>query len=115
MTDRSAPDGPAPDDPRFATAWVHAFEEDTAAGAVYRPADADLPLSRRPRERLELAPDGSARAYGPGPDDRPRPRSSTWQPAWPGTPSQRAPAADFAVVEWTADRLVVRQAPEPRG
>jgi hypothetical protein len=47
----------------FATAWVHAFEEDTAEGAVYRPRGSKLPLSRRPRERIELEADGTARIY----------------------------------------------------
>ena len=44
--------------PLFATRWVHAFEEDDARGAVYRPADADLPLSRRPREGGSSYADG---------------------------------------------------------
>ena len=26
--------------------WVHVFEEDTPEGAVFRPEDADIPLSR---------------------------------------------------------------------
>ena len=54
----------------FATAWVHVFEEDGAEGAVYRPAGGELPLSRRPRQRLSFSPDGSARLVVAGPDDR---------------------------------------------
>ena len=54
----------------FDTTWVHVFEEDTAAGAVYRPEDDDIPLSRRPREQIQLQSDGSARLLVPGPDDR---------------------------------------------
>ncbi|MBA3340385.1 MAG: hypothetical protein H0T48_00965 [Gemmatimonadaceae bacterium] len=66
-------------DPLFATAWVHVFEEDTEAGAVYRPEDADIPLSRRPRERIKIDPDGSARLLMPGPDDRYVEQPATWK------------------------------------
>jgi hypothetical protein len=57
---------------------VHVFEEDTSAGAVYRAEDDVIPLSRRPRERLELDRDGSARFFMPGPDDRPVERAASW-------------------------------------
>ena len=50
----------------FTTRWVHVFEEDTAEGAVYRPEDDQIPLSRRPRERLEY----SRRRVGADPDCR---------------------------------------------
>jgi hypothetical protein len=46
------------------------FEEDTAEGEVYRPETDDVPLSRRPRRRLSLSPDGTAQVLLPGPDDR---------------------------------------------
>ena len=58
--------------------WVHAFEEDTDAGAVYRPETDDIPLSRRPRERFELDPGGTARVFVGGADDRPTPRAASW-------------------------------------
>ena len=83
----------------FATAWVHVFEEDTAAGAVYRPEDADIPLSRRPRERLELHADGSARVFTAGPDDRPVGRPATW--------SDASGNADVRIIARSPDRLVV--------
>ncbi len=54
----------------FATSWVHVFEEDAKEGAVYRPEGCELPLSRRPRQRLSFSPDGSARLVVSGPDDR---------------------------------------------
>jgi len=50
--------------------WIHLFEEDSPGGAVYAPDDADIPLSRRPRDGIELHRDGSAVLYRPGPDDR---------------------------------------------
>ena len=99
--------------PLFATRWVHAFEEDDARGAVYRPEDADLPLSRRPREGLELSADGAARVLVPGPDDRPRPRAAAWRDDGDAVVIHAdAPAGDareWRVVDWSPDRLVVRR------
>lgn len=54
----------------FEAVWVHVFEEDGTEGAVYRPEGGELPLSRRPRQRLSFSPDGSARLVVAGPDDR---------------------------------------------
>lgn len=54
----------------FNTTWVHVFEEDSPEGAVYRPEEDDIPLSRRPRERFQLERNGVARVLIPGPDDR---------------------------------------------
>ena len=68
----------AADDPLFATAWVQVFEEDAAGRTVFRPEDADIPLSRRPRERIELRDDGSARLWMPGPDDRFYEQPANW-------------------------------------
>jgi hypothetical protein len=73
------PDRPARGEPLFDTTWVHVFEEDTADGDVYRPETSDIPLSRRPRRRLTLMPDGTARIGVPGPDDRPRDVNATWR------------------------------------
>jgi hypothetical protein len=95
-------------DALFGTRWVHAFEEDGAEGAVYRPEDADLPLSRRPREGLELSADGTARVYVPGPDDRPRPRDAAWREDG-GEIVVDAPAGEYRVVAWSPDRLVVKR------
>ena len=67
------------DDSLFSNAWVHVFEEDTPAGATYRSEDSDIPLSRRPRERLVFARDGSARILAPGPDDRFVEQPATWK------------------------------------
>jgi hypothetical protein len=65
-------------DPLFSTTWVHVAEEDTPEGAVYRPDDDEIPLSRRPRERLALDEDGAARVYAPGPDDRFIEQTARW-------------------------------------
>ncbi len=62
----------------FSTRWVEAFEEDNPAGAVYRPDDTEVPLSRRPRKRFELRRDGSASLFTPGPDDRLVEEAARW-------------------------------------
>ena len=67
------------DDSLFAKTWVHVFEEDTPAGATYRPEESDIPLSRRPRERIVLESDGSAQILLPGPDDRFVEQAATWK------------------------------------
>ena len=100
------------DNPLFATAWVHAFEEDTAEGAVYRPRGSKLPLSRRPRERLELDADGAARLFVQGPDDRYIEQPASWQDDG-GALVVRAGAGGpvLRIVEQLPDRLVVRTEP----
>ena len=68
-----------PADPVFDTTWVHVHEEDNAEGAVYRAEDdGAIPLSRRPRQRLKLKPDGSAQISRPGADDRGVAEPATW-------------------------------------
>jgi hypothetical protein len=69
---------PAANDWLFATTWVHVFEEDTAKGAVYRPEDDDIPLSRRPRQRIKLRADGSASVSVPTADDRYMEEPAAW-------------------------------------
>jgi hypothetical protein len=93
----------------FATGWVHAFEEDTAEGAVYRPRGSKLPLSRRPRERLELDEDGTARIYVQGPDDRYIEQPATWRDE-DGAVVVRARegGAERRIVDRSPERLVVR-------
>lgn len=100
------------DDRLFTTRWVHVFEEDTAEGAVYRPEDGDIPLSRRPRERLELAADGTAKIITPGPDDRLIEKAATWTSPARETAAAAASssaAADVQIVKHSATRLIVRR------
>lgn len=101
------PQSGAPDAWLFATRWVHVFEEDTAGGAVYRPEDADIPLSRRPRERLEFSPDGSARFFAGGPDDRLIERATTWRDDSGASGTRAAGGADVRIIARSRDRLVV--------
>ena len=99
----------------FAHRWVHVFEEDTERAAVYRPADADIPLSRRPRAWLELSRDGSARILLPGPDDRLREQAATWREEDGDVVIRPTGAGDAAreyrVIERSSDRLLVRRSP----
>ena len=100
---------PAGRDPLFAMTWVHVFEEDTDKGAVYRPEDSDVPLSRRPRERLRLKPGGSARLFVPGPDDRLVEQPATWKEEGDSLvirPSQGG--TELRVIDRSPTRLVVQ-------
>jgi len=92
----------------FATAWLHAFEEDTAEGAVYRPRGSPLPLSRRPRERLELEADGTARYFAPGPDDRPVEQPGRWHDENGVLVVSVGGGTELRIVDRSPGRLVVR-------
>jgi hypothetical protein len=93
--------------------WIHVFEEDTERGAVYRRVPADLPLSRRPRERLVFAEDGTGKVVVGGADDRLVELPASWTEK-EGEVILRlersSPNAkpEYRVVERTADQLLVR-------
>lgn len=90
--------------------WVHAFEQDGPAGEVYLGEGAAIPLSRRPRERLQLRADGSASVFAPGPDDRFIEQQASWADE-AGHVVIRVPAArlELVVVERSSSRLVIRR------
>jgi len=98
--------------------WIHMFEEDTEQGAVYRRDQGEAPLSRRPRERLEIDKDGTARMLVGGPDDRLNSIPATWTEkegevivrlAQSESKSESAAVREYRVVEHSADRLVLRR------
>lgn len=92
----------------FTTRWVHVFEEDTAEGAVYRPEDDQIPLSRRPRERLDMHPDGSAQILTAGPDDRFVAQPATWKDEKGGVLiSAREGGLALRIVDRSPSRLVI--------
>ncbi len=97
----------AADDPLFATAWVHVFEEDTAEGAVFRPEHADIPLSRRPRERIELDDAGSARLWMTGPDDRFYEQPASWRQQGNAVVLRAGQGAELRIVDESTERLIV--------
>jgi hypothetical protein len=86
---------------------VHVFEEDTQAGAVYRPEESDIPLSRRPRTVIELDRGGLARVYTGGPDDRRIASSARWRVSGGAIAIDRPGAAPLRVSSWAEDRLLV--------
>jgi hypothetical protein len=94
----------------FKTTWVHLFEEDTGAGEVYRPEDSAIPLSRRPRERIELDSDGAARLFRPGPDDRFIEQPASWkEEAGALVIRARTGGAELRITGRSPDRLVVQR------
>jgi hypothetical protein len=96
----------------FSTRWVHVSEEDTADGAVYRPDDEHVPLSRKPREWLELHEDGSGTIFVPGPDDRPVEQPTTWQDAAGTQRTRGGKPAELEIVDRSPRRIVVRRQPK---
>jgi len=93
----------------FSTRWVHVFEEDSDQGDVYRPENSQIPLSRRPRERLELRRDGSASVFTASPDDRLVEQPASWTKE-KGQLVVRAKegGAEVRIVESSDARLVVK-------
>jgi hypothetical protein len=106
------PAAPEADDPLFSTRWVHLFEADTAGAQVFVPETTDVPLSRRPRERLDFRPDGTASIMTPGPDDRPSPSPARWTDEAGDIVVRPAPdGREWRIVERTPARLVVQKRP----
>jgi len=90
--------------------WVHVFEEDTPDGEVYRPEDDAIPLSRRPRERLQIRPDGSASVFMPGPDDRFIEQQASWEDEGGEVVIRLGHGrTELLVVEQSTSRLVIRR------
>ena len=89
--------------------WVHVFEADTAAGAVFKPEDADIPLSRRPREQIEFRSGGVATLWTGGADDRLAPISARWTQEDDGLVVRDGDGTvRLRVLEQSADRLLVK-------
>ncbi len=97
------------------TRWVHVDGDDTGDGAVFRDADGDIPLSRRPKEFLEFNDDGTVRRLATGADDRAHEIDRTrWSDQGGHITFQfDAPDANgrrtYHVVDHGADRLVVKR------
>jgi hypothetical protein len=89
--------------------WVHVNEEDTADGRVFKPEDGDIPLSRRPRDRFELGPGGTAALMTPGPNDRYIRHPARWAEE-DGVVVVRDAGGKvrYRIIEQSADRLLVR-------
>jgi hypothetical protein len=95
------------------TRWLHVDGDDAEDGAVFRDADGEIPLSRRPKEILEFSSDGTVRLLASGPDDRAREIGRT---AWReegghvafrfNLPDGRG-ARDYRVIDQGPDRIIV--------
>jgi hypothetical protein len=93
------------------TVWVHVFEQDTPEGAVYLPEDSNIPLSRRPRERIELGADGKAALLVPGPDDRFIRQPARWtEEGQDVVVRDVSDAVKLRIVERSPNRMVVKLA-----
>jgi hypothetical protein len=97
------------------TRWVHVDGDDTEHGAVFRDAEGDIPLSRRPKEFLEFGQDGTVRRLATGADDRAHEVDRTTWSDEGGQVSFQFEAPDphgrrkYQIVDQGADRLVVRR------
>jgi hypothetical protein len=97
------------------TRWVHVDGDDVAAGAVYRDADGDIPLSRRPKELLEFLADNVVVKHATGADDRAREVDrTTWSEeggriVFRFSGQDARGATRYEVVERTEDRLVIER------
>ncbi len=69
----------------LARRWIHAGEEDAGATRTYRPQGWPLPLSRRPRQILELHDDGRFISRTAGPADARIGREGRWTLSEPAT------------------------------
>jgi hypothetical protein len=95
-------------DALFTTRWVHAYEHDTPAGAVYVPDSPAVPLSRRPREQVRFHDDGTAEYFTGTPDDRLAATPANWHEAGAAAPAGGAARVVITVIERHEQRLVLR-------
>lgn len=66
--------------------WVHSFEEDKEGLKIFRiQSDYEFPLSRKPRERFEIKPNGEFIEYIPGPSDNYLPKLGRYKVEDPST------------------------------
>lgn len=93
--------------------WLHAYEEDTATEAVYRPASYNLPRSRG-RTGFELRPDQTVTNVGIGPTDIPEETAGSWELEEDNVPTVRihlntGETQQLPILVIEKDRLVVRK------
>jgi hypothetical protein len=92
--------------------WTHSSEEDEGDILVYRPTESyAFPPARRGRDTLVFSQGGQVSNYMPGPDDRPREVSGSWQPLGMGRYKLEGAGGNarvIEVVEHTPDVLKIR-------
>lgn len=98
------------------TRWVHVDGDDAAHGSIYRDAEGDIPLSRRPKELLEFSDDGTVRRLATGPDDRAHEVDrTTWKDDGEqvtfrfAAGSGAVRATEYRIVEHSPDKLIVHR------
>ena len=97
------------------TRWVHVDGDDAAHGPIYRDAEGDVPLSRRPKEFLEFGDDGTVKRFASGADDRAHEVDRTTWSDDDGHVTFRFAAGDtkrateYRVVEQSPDRIIVER------
>ena len=95
--------------------WVHVDGDDAGHGPVYRDAEGDIPLSRRPKEFLEFTDDGTVRRLATGPDDRAHEVDrTTWSEEGGHVTFQFAAgdaqrATNYRIIEHSPDQLIVHR------
>ena len=101
---------PPPEQDLLHNRWLHVHEEDTPGETVYRPATAQLPLSR-PRTGFELHPDGTLLEIGPSPTDAIQQLPGNWD-LRDNVLTLRSPTAGsqrLTIASLAPDRLVVKR------
>lgn len=95
----------------LAQEWKHSNEEDSDDVIVYRPARTPMPPARG-RRAFSLAPDGTLKRSGPGPDDRPRIAEGTWSLDGKTLTLhvEGRPDETYQIESMTEDKLVLRRA-----
>lgn len=94
---------------------MHIHGDDTERGAVFRDAEGDVPLSRRPKEFLEFDDDGTVRRLATGADDRTKEIArATWKVdkgavVFGFDAAGDQPASEFRIVEQSPDRLIIHR------
>jgi|SRR5688572_11904174 hypothetical protein len=59
--------------------WIHSWEEDSGENRTYRREGFDFPLSRRPRQVVDLMADGHFVSRSGGPADATVAREGRWE------------------------------------
>ena len=86
--------------------WVKV--EDDGGEMVFHPADSVTTLSRAPRDRVRLLPDGTAHlAMLPAPSDRPTQMEGTWTEDEHGVVVRAADGRTFRVGTIAAGRMTL--------
>lgn len=88
--------------------WVHVHEEDGPGYRMFRRAGSPLPPSRG-RVELDIAPDLTARRFGPGADDRPSGAETVRVSMGGGDAGGGGEGGTLEVCDFDGERLKIRK------